>query len=117
MATKPLTLDALCGGDVLADFERALHRVRDSFEDETLDGQARKVVVTVEMKMAPGRRYVQTNAAVKVELPAKSRGGIAFIENGEMLTEEAVRSTDGQMDLASAIDEKVTPIDKKGRRS
>jgi hypothetical protein len=91
MPNIPLTLSTI--GGLVEAADHALADIAASIENKLLDGK-RKLTITIEF--TPRERYIQTETKVETRLPAKAMLGVAWCDNGVLLTEELCRADEGR---------------------
>jgi hypothetical protein len=94
-----LELQNIAGGALADDFAAALEKVRDDLMvDDPVVGK-RVVEVKITFDLADAHRGVlSTVHAITVKLPDRKHGGVAWLREGELVTEESCKDTT-QMEL------------------
>lgn len=112
MAMQKLTLGNLSGGKIDAKINRALQRVSESYDDEEeLNGAVREIKIAIKFKMDKSGRFLSTTSKVELKLPTREEAGVAWLEGGEIVTEEdCIESTQLDLERRAANSAKVTPI-------
>lgn len=87
------------GGALVEDIDKALEKVRDDMMGEDpVDGK-REVTIKLSFEFTDkGRGVLNTTHAVSVKTPDRKHGGVAWIRESELVTEESCRDTP-QMEL------------------
>jgi hypothetical protein len=89
---EPLSLDNICDGKIPEQFEGALRRIADAFQDESLqegrEDLKAKVLVEVEFEYNVHTGALSTTAKVTNTLPGPRKvGGSAMLREGRFLVE------------------------------
>lgn len=111
-----LNLGTIAGGKLAGAFEKALGQVASSFDDPDLDDAVRVIAIKIKFtKIRSDAEYLNTEHTVQTTLPAKTEGGVAWIEGRGIYTDSTVLGDVPQMDIEREIEARARELAAQAR--
>jgi hypothetical protein len=89
-----LSVANIGGGALVEDIDKALEKVRDDMMGEDpVDGKREVTIKITFDRASKDSEVLHTTHAVSVKLPDRKHGGVAWLREGEIVTEETCRDT------------------------